>query len=56
MFHEADSAGCKTVYGTWNGIIALVIGGVADIGVGPFTVKKERSEVVTFRDTVGFGK
>ena len=54
MFHEGDSPGSKSDNGTWNGMIALVSSGVADIGVGPFTVTKERSEVVTYTDTLGF--
>jgi hypothetical protein len=34
-------------------MIAVVSSGVADIGVGYFTMSKERFEVVTFIDTVG---
>jgi len=33
-------------------MIALVSSGVADIGIGDFTVTKERSEVVAFIDIV----
>ena len=33
-------------------MVALVHGGVADIGIGDFTVTKERYEVVVFTDTV----
>jgi len=33
-------------------MVSLVYSGVADIGVGDFTVTKERSEVVAFTDTV----
>jgi len=33
-------------------MIALVNSGVADVGIGDFTVTKERSEVVAFIDTV----
>ena len=54
MFHEADTAGSKYGNGTWTGMMALVISGVADIGVAPFAVTKERSEVVTYTDTLGF--
>ena len=54
MFHEAESFGSKSDNGTWNGMVALVISGVADIGVGFFTVTKERSEVLTYTDTIGF--
>ena len=56
MFHEEDSYGSKSDNGTWNGMIALVSSGVADIGVGTFLVTKERSEVVTYTDTLGFGR
>jgi hypothetical protein len=31
----------------------LVISGIADIGVSPFSVTKERSEVVAYTDTLG---
>jgi hypothetical protein len=40
--------------GTWNGIMALVSSGIAEIGVGHFTMSKERTEVVTFTKTLGF--
>jgi hypothetical protein len=33
-------------------MVSLVYSGVADIGIGDFTVTKERSEVVAFIDTV----
>jgi len=33
-------------------MVSLVYSGAADIGVGDFTVTKERSEVVAFIDTV----
>jgi len=33
-------------------MVSLVHSGVADIGIGDFTVTKERSEVVAFADTV----
>jgi ABC-type amino acid transport substrate-binding protein len=42
--------------GTWNGIMALVSSGIADIGVGRFMMSKERSEVVAFSNTLGFGR
>jgi len=41
--------------GTWKGTMALVIGGNSDIGVEFFMMPKERSEVVAFTDTLGFG-
>jgi ABC-type amino acid transport substrate-binding protein len=54
VFHEEDSAGSKSANGTWNGIMALVISGVADIGVATFYLTKERSEVVSYTDPLGF--
>ena len=51
-----DSYGTKDGNGSWNGAVALVSNGVADIGVGGFTVTKERSEVVVFTDTVQFSR
>ena len=54
MFQEADSYGSKTGNGNWSGIIELVSSGVADIGVGPFSMTKERSEVVKYTHTLGF--
>jgi ABC-type amino acid transport substrate-binding protein len=35
-------------------MVALVISGVADIGIGDFTMTKERSEVVAFTDALEF--
>jgi hypothetical protein len=37
-------------------MMALVSSGIAHVGVGDFTVTKERSEVVAFTDTVVFGR
>jgi len=54
VFHEADSFGSKSGNGSWSGMLALVISGIAHVGVGPFVVTKERSEVVAFTDTLGF--
>ena len=54
MFHEADSFGSKSGNGSWSGIVALVISGIADIGIGDFVVTKKRSELVTFTDPLGF--
>ena len=56
MFYEADSYGSKSGNGTWDGMIALVNSGVADIGVADFLLKKERYEVVTYTDPLGFQK
>lgn len=58
VVHVTDSYGSKSENGSWNGVVALVSNGVADIGIGDFTVTKERSEVVAFIDTVeisGYG-
>ena len=52
MLHETASYGSKSGNGSWNGMIALVSSGEADIGIGDFTLTKERSEVVAFTDTV----
>ena len=52
MLHETDSYGSKSGNGSWNGMVSLVYSGVADIGIGVFTVMKERSEVVAFFDTI----
>ena len=41
---------------TWTGMTALVISGIADIGVGTFVVTKKRSEVVAHSDTIGSGR
>lgn len=54
MFHEADSVGIKSGNGSWNGMTAHVISGIADIGVSPFYLTKERSEVVAYTNTLGF--
>ena len=52
MFHEEDSFGSKSDNGTWTGMMALVSSEVADIGVSPLIVTKERSEAVAFTDTL----
>jgi len=52
VLHETDSYGSKSGNGSWNGMVSLVYSGVADIGIGVFTVMKERSEVVAFFDTI----
>ena len=54
MFHEADSFGSKSGNGSWGGMMALLSRGIAQVGVGPFAVAKERTEVVAFTDTLGF--
>jgi len=52
VLHETGSYGSKSGNGSWNGMVSLVSSGVADIGIGSFTVTKERSEVVAFIDTI----
>ena len=54
MFHEAHTFGSKSDNGSWGGMTALVISGIADIGTADFAVTKERSEVVAYTDTLGF--
>jgi len=56
VYQETDSYGTTNGNGSWNGVVALVRDGVVDIGVGSFTVTKERSEVVAFTDTVEFSR
>jgi ABC-type amino acid transport substrate-binding protein len=51
-----DAYGSKSGNGSWTGMVSLVSRGVADIGIGDFTVTKERSEVVAFLDTVEFSR
>ena len=52
MIHEANSFGSKSGNGSWTGMMALVISGVADIGLEVMEVTKERSEAVAFTDTL----
>jgi hypothetical protein len=56
VLHESDSYGSKSGNGSWTGTLGLVHSGVADIGIGDFTVTKERSEVVAFTDTLEISK
>ena len=53
MFREADSVGIISGNGTWGGMTALVMSGIADIAVSGFYLTKERSEVVAYTDTLG---
>ena len=53
MFREADSLGIMSGNGTWNGMTAHVMSGVAEVGVSGFYLTKERSEVVAYTDTLG---
>jgi ABC-type amino acid transport substrate-binding protein len=50
---EAESAGSKPSNLSWNEVAALVSSGEAEIGVGFFSVTKERSEVVAYTNTIG---
>ena len=56
MLHETDSYGSKSGNGSWNGMMALVSSGVADIAIGDISVTTERSEVVSFTDTIYFSR
>jgi hypothetical protein len=37
-------------------MVAMVISGVADIGIGEFVATRERADVVAFVDTVEFSR
>jgi len=54
VFHEADSFGSKSGNGSWNGMVALVMSGIARVGVEPFVATKQRSEVMEYTNTLGF--
>ena len=54
MFHEADSFGSKSGNGSWIGMVALVMNGIAHVGVEPFVVTKEKSEVMEYTKALGF--
>ena len=56
MFHEVDSGGYKSGNGSWNGMMALVISGEADIGIGDFAMTKERFEFVSFTVVLGYDR
>ena len=55
-FYATDSYGSKSGNGTWSGMVALVISGVADIAIGEFAATRERADVVAFVDTVEFSR
>jgi hypothetical protein len=40
--------------GSWSGMVALVMSGIAHVGVGDFAMTKERSEIVAYTNTLGF--
>jgi hypothetical protein len=54
VLHEVDLFGSKDGNGSWSGIVAQVMSGIAHVGASAFIVTKERSEVVTFTATLGF--
>jgi hypothetical protein len=54
VIKEEDSYGSKSGNGSWNGMVALVMSGNADIGFSDFVETKERSEVVAYTDTLAF--
>jgi ABC-type amino acid transport substrate-binding protein len=56
VVHVTDAFGSKSGNGSWNGMVALVSSGVADIGIGDFTATKKRFEVVAFTDTIEFSR
>jgi hypothetical protein len=40
--------------GSWSGMVALVMRGIAHVGVEGFVVTKERSKIVAYTNTLGF--
>jgi len=54
VYREADSVGIISGNGSWSGMTAHVVGGIADIGVSAFYLTQERSEVVAYTNTLGF--
>jgi len=48
IFYKEDEYGSKSGNGSWNGIMALVTNGMADIGIGQLGGTKGRSELVDF--------
>jgi hypothetical protein len=38
--------------GLWSGMVALVMSGIAHVGVIPFAVTKEKSEIVAYTNTL----
>jgi hypothetical protein len=42
--------------GSWSGMVALVMSGIAHVGVEAFRVMKERSEIVAYTNTLLFGR
>jgi hypothetical protein len=56
VIHEDDIYGSKSDNGSWNGMVGLVVSGVADIGIAGFIVNIEKYEVVAFTEQHGFGR
>jgi len=52
VFHDADSYGSMSGNGSWSGMVALVMNGIAHVGVEAFSVMKERSEIVAYTNTL----
>ena len=52
MYHEADSFGSMSGNGSWSGMVALVISGIAHVVIEAFSVTKERSEIVAYTNTL----
>jgi hypothetical protein len=51
-----ESYGSQSRNGSWTGVVGLVSRGEAEIGIGDFTMTKERSEVVAFIDTIAISR
>jgi hypothetical protein len=56
VLNKGDSYGIKSGNGSWNGMVALVMSGIAHVGVGDFGVTKERSEVTAYTKPLGFSR
>jgi ABC-type amino acid transport substrate-binding protein len=53
VIKKEDVSGSITGNGSWNGMVALVMSGKADIAVSAFVRTKENSKVVAFTDSLG---
>jgi hypothetical protein len=42
--------------GSWSGMVALVMSGIANFGAEDFVVTKERSKIVAYTNTLGFAR
>jgi hypothetical protein len=40
--------------GSWSGMVALVMSGIAHVGVEGFVVTKQRSEIVAYTNALEF--